>query len=77
LEQVLTATGDPQPVGDAALMTPGSPLTARSNAEVAARRAEHAQRSEHVRAALAADESLELGLVEGGLEQVLHERGLA
>jgi hypothetical protein len=78
LEQVLAATGDPHPVGDVALMTPGSPLAAPSDAEHAARRAEHAQRAERVRAALAADEPLEsLGLVEGGLEQVLRERGLA
>jgi hypothetical protein len=78
LEQVLAVTGDPQPVGDVALMTPGSPLAARSDAEQAARRAEHARRAERVRAALAAGDSLEsLGLMEGGLEQVLHERGLA
>jgi hypothetical protein len=78
LEQVLAATGDPQPVGDVAVTTPGSPLAASSDTEHTARRAEHVRRAQRVRAALAADESLEsLGLVEGGLEQVLRERGLA
>jgi hypothetical protein len=78
LEQVMAATDDQGAVGDVALMTPGSPLAARTDAEEAARRAEHAALAARARAALAAGEPLEsLGLVEDGLEQVLRERGLA